>query len=80
MVMRSGRAPFSARIVYTCGSPLARVSKAIWRPSGDQAGEPVTGPRKFVRANAPEPSALASQTSEKPPRSDSNAIRLPSGE
>src|SRR6266478_1152232 len=63
-----------------CGRPSARESKAIRRPSGDHAGDPVTGPPKLVNCRGFVPSALATQISVDPVRMDSKTIRDPSGE
>src|SRR6202795_710855 len=59
--------------------PGARESKAIWRPSGDQRGVPVTV-LKCVSWRRLVPSLWHTQTSDAPLRVDSKAIMLPSGE
>jgi len=48
---------------------------AIFEPSGDQAGE-----RPRVNRCRPDPSAFMSQISGSPPRSERNAICVPSGD
>src|SRR5215813_4581228 len=62
------------------GLPSCRTSKAIWRPSEDQLGEPVCGPLKFVTWIGFEPFASEVQISKAPDRSDLNVIRFPSDE
>jgi hypothetical protein len=48
---------------------------AIFEPSGDQAGE-----RPRVNRRRPDPSAFMTQISGSPPRSERNAICVPSGD
>src|SRR5262249_61154769 len=57
-----------------------RASKAMNRPSGDQAGEPIFRWPNAVKASGFEPSLSQTQTSCAPERSELNAIRFPSGE
>ncbi len=62
------------------GFPSGAASKAIQRPSGDQQGDPAFTPAKDVSCTGPRPSRSHTQTSGLPDRSDSKAIRSPSGE
>src|SRR5687768_3614387 len=60
--------------------PVARESSATRRPSGDQRGDPVTGPPNEVTWRGFEPSASLIQTSQDPERVEQKASRRPSGE
>src|SRR5262245_52407018 len=60
--------------------PSGRQSKAICRPSGDQLGEPASGPRNEVSRTGFSPSLPHTQISSLPERLETKTIRLPSGE
>src|SRR5438477_10906919 len=61
-----------------CASGL--VSNAIFIPSGDQRGVPVSGPPYFVSCTGIRPLLSLTQISLLPDRLERNATRLPSGE
>src|SRR5262245_33968740 len=60
--------------------PSGRQSNTICLPSGDQLGDPASGPRNEVRRMGFSPSLSQTQISSLPERLETNAIRLPSGE
>src|SRR5712692_7863755 len=60
--------------------PATFQSNAIRRPSGDQRGVPAKALPSDVTWTACDPSLSLTQTSAFPDRSDSKAIRFPSGE
>src|SRR6516225_10834206 len=73
-------APFFTSSNPITERPSSTISKASDRPSGDHLGVPTGHPLPENSETAPEPSALQSQISETPERSDTNAIFAPSGE
>src|SRR5215510_10952368 len=60
--------------------PSGRQSNTICLPSGDQLGDPASGPRNEVRRMGFSPSPPQTHISSLPERLETNAIRLPSGE
>src|SRR5712691_9713590 len=60
--------------------PSIHESKAIWRPSGDQRGVPVSGPPILVSWRELEPSLSHTKISKLPERREAKTMRLPSGE
>src|SRR5215470_4087893 len=60
--------------------PSGRQSNTTCLPSGDQLGDPASGPRNEVRRIGFSPSLSQTQISSLPERLETNAIRLPSGE
>src|SRR5437763_17152873 len=59
--------------------PPGLESKAIYLPSGDQHGVPVSGPLNEVNWIGFEPSLAQTQISKLPDRSDAKTMLLPSG-
>src|SRR5262249_1002179 len=72
--------PPSALTTEVSGLPWGGESKTTCLPSGDQLGDPASGPRNEVRRMGFSPSLPQTHISSLPERLETNAIRLPSGE
>src|SRR5215510_9499273 len=60
--------------------PSGRQSNTICLPSGDQLGDPASGPRNDVRRTGFSPSLPQTHISSLPERLETKTIRFPSGE